>query len=74
MVSIYSLRVRANINLQILSIAATAWQGAKAQEYQAYSEAFATPPGRMQRCLKCEVILERAPNAGVFALSTEGGR
>jgi hypothetical protein len=33
-----SLRVRAKINSQILSVEAPAGQGAKAQEYQAYSE------------------------------------
>jgi hypothetical protein len=32
------LRVRAKINSQILSVEAPAGQGAKAQEYQAYSE------------------------------------
>ena len=32
------LRVRTTINSQILSVEAPAWQGAKAQEYQAYSE------------------------------------
>jgi hypothetical protein len=32
------LRVRAKINSQILSVAAPAGQGAKAQAYQAYSE------------------------------------
>jgi len=32
------LRVRAKINSQILRVAAPAWQGAKEQEYQAYSE------------------------------------
>ena len=32
------LRVRATIDSQILSVEAPAWQGAKAQEYQAYSE------------------------------------
>jgi len=31
-------RVRAKINSQIFSVEAPAWQGAKAQEYQAYSE------------------------------------
>lgn len=34
----YYLRVRTKINSQILSVEAPAWQGAKAQEYQAYSE------------------------------------
>jgi hypothetical protein len=33
-----ALRVRAKINSQILSVEAPAGQGAKAQEYQAYSE------------------------------------
>jgi hypothetical protein len=33
-----SLRVRAKINLQILSVEAPAGQGAKVQEYRAYSE------------------------------------
>jgi hypothetical protein len=32
------LRVRVKINSQILSVEAPAGQGAKAQEYQAYSE------------------------------------
>jgi hypothetical protein len=32
------LRARAKINSQIPSTEAPAWQGAKAQEYQAYSE------------------------------------
>jgi len=32
------LRVRAKINSQILSVEAPGWQGAKVQEYQAYSE------------------------------------
>jgi hypothetical protein len=32
------LRVRAKINPQIFSVEAPAWQGAKEQEYQAYSE------------------------------------
>jgi len=32
------LRVRAKINSQIHSVEAPAWQGAKVQEYQAYSE------------------------------------
>jgi len=32
------LRIRAKINSQILSVEAPAWQGAKVQEYQAYSE------------------------------------
>jgi hypothetical protein len=31
-------RVRAKISSQILSVEAPAWQGAKVQEYQAYSE------------------------------------
>jgi hypothetical protein len=34
----YLLRVRAKIYYQGLSIAAPAWQGAKAPEYQAYSK------------------------------------
>jgi len=33
-----NLRVRAEINSQIGSVEAPAWQGAKEQEYQAYSE------------------------------------
>jgi hypothetical protein len=33
-----TLRVRAKINSQILSVEAPAGQGAKAQEYQEYSE------------------------------------
>ena len=33
-----SLRVHAKISSQILSVEAPAWQGAKVQEYQAYSE------------------------------------
>jgi len=32
------LRVRVKINLQILSVEAPGWQGAKVQEYQAYSD------------------------------------
>jgi len=32
------LRVRAKINSQFFSVEAPVWQGAKAQEYQAYSE------------------------------------
>jgi hypothetical protein len=32
------LRVRVKINSQIFSVEAPAWQGAKAQEYPAYSE------------------------------------
>ena len=32
------LRVRTKINLQIFSVEAPAWQDAKEQEYQAYSE------------------------------------
>jgi len=32
------LRVRVKINSQILRVEAPAWQGAKVQEYQAYSE------------------------------------
>jgi len=32
------LRVREKINPQIFRVEAPAWQGAKAQEYQAYSE------------------------------------
>jgi hypothetical protein len=35
---VYLLRVRAKINSQILSVEAPAGQGAKVQEYQAYSE------------------------------------
>jgi hypothetical protein len=34
----FLLRVRTKINSQIFSVEAPAWQGAKAQEYQAYSE------------------------------------
>ena len=34
----WTLRVRAEINSQIWSVEAPAWQGAKEQEYQAYSE------------------------------------
>jgi len=34
----FALRVRAKINSQILSVEAPAWQGAKEQEYQAYSK------------------------------------
>ena len=33
-----ALRVRAKINSQIFCVEAPAWQGAKMQEYQAYSE------------------------------------
>ena len=33
-----SLRVRARINSQIFWVEAPAWQGAKVQEYQVYSE------------------------------------
>jgi len=33
-----ALRVRAKINSQILGVEAPAWQGAKEQEYQEYSE------------------------------------
>jgi hypothetical protein len=32
------IRVRTKINLQIFSVEAPAWQGAKEQEYQAYFE------------------------------------
>jgi len=33
-----SVRVRAKISSQIFGVAAPGWQGAKVQEYQAYSE------------------------------------
>jgi len=35
---VWALRVRAEISSQIIRVEAPAWQGAKVQEYRAYSE------------------------------------